>query len=238
MTPDELGPLPTAGRSGDLQELSIRAPLAALPVERFQFRDERKSDMGVDGSLEVKIDGHSTNFWAQVQLKATDSPSTNADGSVSLRVEPSNVNYLLNGQSPLYILWIAPRNELRFLWARDERKRLDAINPKWMGQETITLRFVNLLAAGLNEIHDRVLGDGRLQRKTCDILARAATAEPVTISIDPQSLSVTDPDQLHAWLNESGLSLVAPEGSTTGGVWRGPRKLDHRLSYSGGPGKG
>ena len=174
MTPDELGPLPTAGRSGDLQELSIRAPLAALPVERFQFRDERKSDMGVDGSLEVKIDGHSTNFWAQVQLKATDSPSTNADGSVSLRVEPSNVNYLLNGQSPLYILWIAPRNELRFLWARDERKRLDAINPKWMGQETITLRFVNLLAAGLNEIHDRVLGrrpttaeDVRYSRSRC-----------------------------------------------------------------------
>lgn len=29
------------------------------------------------------------------------------------------------GQIPLYVLYVAPRNELRFAWAREEQQRLD-----------------------------------------------------------------------------------------------------------------
>jgi hypothetical protein len=61
-------------------------------------------DKGVDGTLEIKIDDHFTNLRSQIQLKSTESITANQDGSVSLSIETSNFNYLLNGPSPLYVL--------------------------------------------------------------------------------------------------------------------------------------
>jgi hypothetical protein len=54
---------------------------------------------------------------AQVQLKSTASSQVNEDGSVSVAVPSHNLNYLLNGPSPIYVLYIGPRHELRFAWA-------------------------------------------------------------------------------------------------------------------------
>jgi hypothetical protein len=89
-----LGPLPKSDRNRELQELSLQAFERALPVNRFQVRDERIADYGVDASLELLIDGYFTNMRAQIQLKGTDSTNTNADGTISLSVDTSNVNYL------------------------------------------------------------------------------------------------------------------------------------------------
>lgn len=85
--------LPKADRNSELQELSLSAFRAALPVENFVFRDERITDAGVDGSLEVKIDSRYTNLRCQVQLKSTDSEKTNQDGSASYwESQPSTVH--------------------------------------------------------------------------------------------------------------------------------------------------
>lgn len=140
----DLGPLPQSDRNRELQELSLRAFRQILTVDRFVVRDERIDDAGVDASLELLINGRFTNMRAQIQLKSTDKLEINNDGSVSLSIAVSNLNYLLNGASPLYILFVVPRNELRFVWARDERRRIDQENPSWMQQETITIRFKNL----------------------------------------------------------------------------------------------
>jgi hypothetical protein len=94
---ENLAPLPKADRNSEIQKLSIRAFEAALPVDKFTFRSEPIEDAGVDGSLELKIDGTYTNLRAQVQLKGTDSEKTNQDGSISVEVNVSNLNYLLNG---------------------------------------------------------------------------------------------------------------------------------------------
>jgi len=123
-----LGQLPQVDRNADLQTLSLRALQAVLPVVKFIFRDQRVDDFGVDGLLELRIGGRATNFNAQVQLKGTDSEVFNEDGTLSLQVRVSNLNYLLNGQSPLYIVHIAPRSELRFVWAYEEWTRLEQTN--------------------------------------------------------------------------------------------------------------
>src|SRR5687768_7342015 len=114
MLMDDFGPLPKADRNSELQSLSFKAFNAALPVERFVFRHEPIEDAGVDGSLEVKIDSRYTGLKAQVQLKSTDSDEINQDGSISVSVKAANLNYLLNGQNSLYVLYVAPRKELRF----------------------------------------------------------------------------------------------------------------------------
>lgn len=212
MPPNEndLGPLPRSDRPHQLEQLSIQALRQVLPPDQFQFRDERADDKGVDGSLELLIDGQFTNLRSQVQLKATDDESLNRDGSVSLSARTSNVNYLLNGSSPLYLLWIVPRQEMRFVWVRDEARRLHIADSEWMAKPSVTLRFVQTLSpAELQAIHDRILREGRLQRQTHDRMAAAALADRVIVSIDMQSLNVLDPDKVYEILVEGGLFLVA-----------------------------
>jgi len=144
-----LGPLPKTDRNAELQRLSFIAFQALLPTDKFVFRDERAEDADVDASIELLANfgdaSGSTNLRAQVQLKGTDSAEVNADGSISLQIKVSNLNYLLNGPSPFFVIYVAPRHELRFLWARDERRRLDAINPEWMRQVSVTIRFTEQL---------------------------------------------------------------------------------------------
>lgn len=210
--PDDLnglGPLPQSDRQSELQELSIRAFQQALPVDRFVLRDERTRDAGVDASLELLIGGRYTNLRSQVQLKGTDSARTNTDGSVSLPVATSNLNYLLNGSSSLYVLYVVPRDELRFAWASDVRKQLDQINPSWMQQDTVTIRFEQIVTPeALVQVHERIRREAQLNRQIHDVLGRASTAEHVTVRIDSETLRSTDPDELAALITTSGIAIV------------------------------
>ena len=126
-----LGPLPRVDRPDILQRDSFAELTKAVPNDRFILRDERQADKGVDFSIELLIDSYATNVRALGQLKSEDNPSINSDGSVSYSVETKNLNYLLNGDSPIYVLWLASLSELRFAWARDEARRLHTDNPDW-----------------------------------------------------------------------------------------------------------
>lgn len=206
----DLGPLPIADRNRELEQRSITALRVALPSNIFLFRDERTDDAGVDGSLELLIDSLQTNLRAQVQLKSTDSSERNRDGSISLTVKTSNLNYLLNGSSPIYILYIEPLNEIRFVWARDERRRIERENPEWMSQETVTLRFEHILtAAATAQIHERIKQEAQFQRRIHDNLARSSASERVVTSIDPETLAITDPDEARDLLLSAGVTIVS-----------------------------
>lgn len=102
---DSLGPLPRVDEAAVLQTKSFHALRDRLPAERFIIRDERFEDYGVDLTLEVRAGTHATNCRAQVQLKGRTKCEPNADGSFSLPIEVTNLNYLLNGPCPLYVLY-------------------------------------------------------------------------------------------------------------------------------------
>jgi hypothetical protein len=210
----DLGPLPKTDRNAELQRLSFRAFNAVLPTDKFVFRDERTEDAGVDASLELlarsgETAGY-TNLRSQIQLKGTDRGDVDTGGSVSLQIKVSTLNYLLNGPSPLFILHIAPRNELRLAWAHDERKRLDESNPNWIQQETVTIRFSeHLTPVTLDGIYDRILREGRMHRRIQDTLATATLNEQVVISINPETLATTNPDEAARLLLANGLTFVS-----------------------------
>ncbi len=207
---ENLGPLPKADRNAELQQRSIAAFQSSIPSDRFLFRDERSDDAGVDGSLELKAYGRYTNLRSQVQLKSTDSTVTNDDGSISVQVKVSNLNYLLNGPSPIYVLYIAHREELRFAWARDERKRLDESNPDWLGQETIAIKFYSSLTPeALEYIYQRISQEAQFQRKINNTLDIASSTEPIVVSIDPETLDITDPEEAKRILISSGTAIVS-----------------------------
>lgn len=219
---DDLGPLPEGDRQDALQQRSLTALRAQLPADKFLFRDERVDDKGVDGSLEAKrivkaasdevtaARSQFTNCRAQVQLKSTDSPKQNQDGSISYVLESRNLNYLLSGPSPIYFLWISTTNEIRYAWARDEWQRLDIETPLWKGQTTFTVRFRNVLdARAVDAIHDRIIREARLARRIHETLSRSALSEKVVVSIDAATLNSTDPQQVYSWIMDSGMTIVS-----------------------------
>jgi hypothetical protein len=207
--PLNFGPLPQVDRNDELQQQSLGRVTDAAPVALFIPRDERANDKGIDMSLEAKLSGCASNHRSSVQVKGTDSEKQNSDGSFSLAVATANLNYLLNGQSPLYILWVAPRDELLYVWAREEARRLEAENPDWQQQQTVTLRFLSKVD---NEvwaaIHDRIIREGRMHRVTHDSLARAAATEMVSVGFDPTTLTAITPDQAYHHITSCGFGLV------------------------------
>ena len=206
----DLGPLPIADRNAELQRRSIASFQSSLPSDKFVFRSETIEDAGVDGSLELLADGCYTNLRSQVQLKSTDSNETNADGSVSVQIRVSNLNYLLNGPCPIYVLYVFPRGELRFAWARDERKRLDETTPDWLQQEQITIRFRSMLTSEtLEEIYQRICQEAQFQRRINNTLDVASSAEPIVVRIDPETLGITDPEEAKKILLNSGTAIIS-----------------------------
>lgn len=208
-TSQNYGPLPKVLRTDELEQQSIDALKLALPKDRFLFREENR-DKGVDASIELLVDSQAMNLRSQVQLKSTDSVKSNRDGSVSYQIETSNLNYLLyGGNAAIYVLYIAPRNELRFIWATDERKRLDQENPGWMQQQTVVIRFRNILTLEATEqIYLRILQEGKLHKEINDYLSRASFNEQVTVNINAETLETIDPDETKEMLLSSGITMV------------------------------
>lgn len=206
-----LGPLPKSDDNAALQRASFKALYSLLQhQDDIVLRDERIEDYGVDATFELKVRGCMTNFRAQVQLKGTGSASPNKDGNVSLSVRTANLNYLLNGTSPIYLLFDAGRSEFWYVWAHDELRRLQAANPGWREQDSVTLRFTeHFTLAGLASIIKRALDEGQMNRRIRDSLARSTTSDPIVVRIDAASLDVTDPIQAQHILLASGRAIVA-----------------------------
>jgi len=212
--------LPQADSNREYQELSLRALRNLLPPSEFVLRDERAEDAGVDVSIELLSEGRYTNLRSQVQLKSTDSPREVADGSISLSVPVHNLNYLLNSpNSPLYVIYLVSRNELRFVWARDERMRLDQEAPFWQQQQTVTLHFEKVLdGAALSRIRTRIEAEARLQAEIHEVLGRSSGGEVVRVCIERETLRSTDP--------EKQLEIILEQGITLSNVGRASEVID------------
>lgn len=208
MNPDYLNNLPKSDSNDELEEISFDALKVFLPKNKFQLRDERNKDKGVDASLEAKTNGVSTNFRALIQLKGTRKKEIKKDGSVTYSVKTSNLNYLLNYPASLYILYIEPRNEFRFVWAKDELKRLTEENPNWSRQDKISLNFKEVLNSDkLNQIHEEIIRNGTLSRDVNNSLLFSSNSNLV-LEIDSSSLQVNDSNTIKELLLKDGLSYL------------------------------
>jgi Domain of unknown function (DUF4365) len=199
--------LPKSDDNDELQTNSIKALNIFLPTDKLHFRDERTDDKGVDGSLEVKEKGVFTNFRSPVQLKGTRSISPNKDGSYSLKdIKTSNLNYLLNNPISIYILYIEPKNEFRFIWAGNEFQRLAKENPNWMEQKTVTLHFKNILdSENLEQIRDQIIKQSSLNRDLNETLLLSQSSN-VVVEIDPNTFEINDSKKNKEMLLTRGIS--------------------------------
>lgn len=206
---DNHSPLPKADRNSELQARSIAKFQEVLPVNLFVFRDERVDDAGVDGSLEIKIDGYYTNMRAQVQLKSREVKNARQDGVVTLPIETSNFNYLLNGPIGLYVLYIEETHELFYVWATDENRRRFEMNSDWKSQETISIPLQPLNEQALIDIHNRICREAELRREILEALAHSSSDDSISVSINPETLVSTNSIEVEKIIRNSGMTLVA-----------------------------
>jgi uncharacterized protein len=223
---DDLGQFPESDGNSVLQTKSFKALEGALPADRFVLRPEPQPDAGVDWCVELRIHGRYTGMRAHIQVKGQQVLEANLDGSISYSADVSNLNYLLNGLCPLYVLYIAQMKELRYAWVRDEVNRIEKEKPEWKRQDTVTLRFKKRLdEAGLRDIHDRIRREAWIDRQIHDILVRAEVTEK-TIHVDLKESKVTDPDEIKERLLKGGLTRVSSDQAA------GVLEMIDKLSYA------
>ncbi|HEY0461905.1 MAG TPA: DUF4365 domain-containing protein, partial [Pyrinomonadaceae bacterium] len=199
--------LPKVDENSEIQTNSLKALDSLLPSKEFCLRDERVEDYGVDVSLEVLKDGLATNFRTQIQLKGTRSIKPETDGSYRLQIKTSNLNYLLNNPISIYVLYIEPENEFRFVWARNEFQRLTEANPKWREQKTIELHFYDILdLASLNEIREQIIKQSSLNRELNETLVLAQSN--VLVEINPETFEITDRKVILNLVSNYGINLI------------------------------
>lgn len=204
---DNLGPLPHADGGAELQRTSLAAFRAALSDAEWIVRDERVEDLGVDVSLEVVAGGRGTNLRSQVQLKARSDLEPNADGSWSVSVPVSNLNYLLNGPTPFYVLFRPETRDLYMASARDEVRRIEASTPAWKDQGHITLRFSDRLdPAGVARIRERIIHEACANRRLHDEAMSLAPGS--RIPVDAATLEPQSPREAERLLLETGMVAV------------------------------
>lgn len=199
---------PKSHANEELEEKSFDVLQTTLPKNKFKFRDERAKDNGVDGSLEVKLNGRIVNFRAQFQLKAKSSRKIYEDGSASCPVEASNLNHLLNNPVSLYFLYIEAKNEIRFVWAKEEQKRLNETNPTWQSQGKVTLKFFKILNdETINEIHALIVKEGSFHRKINEVHSENKNKN-IKVEFDSLTLEVIDGTQARKLLKSYGIELI------------------------------
>ena len=139
-----LDDLPKRDSNHETQEIAETAfRIAVSECRCFAIQKEDRNDYGTDFQLEV-IDGSSmTNIRVDVQLKGTKSPELK-NGSVSRSVTRTNLNYLLQQPSSIYVCYHEPSQRLLARYAEDVCREYDHQGDNWRNQSTVTVGFTQL----------------------------------------------------------------------------------------------
>lgn len=150
MTSDEgdlghLNDLPKRDVNRDIERAAQTAFEQFVASSQDVFRQrEDQWDFGTDYQLEVHHNGQATNVRLHVQLKGT-RKAANQDGSVSIEIDRSNLNYLMMYAYSIYVCYHLPTGRLLYFSA-DSVARKYAHGPReWGTQKTLTVTFSELL---------------------------------------------------------------------------------------------
>lgn len=142
---DDLNDLPKRDRNHAIESRAASAFENCLSVSNvFLLQRADRNDYGTDYQIEV-IDGESvSNVRVHVQLKGTER-ALNANGSVSVQVSRSNLNYLMMNPYSFYVCYHSPTDVLFICSADSVRREYEHNKENWSEQETLTVRFSDLL---------------------------------------------------------------------------------------------
>lgn len=132
--------LPKRHATHRLSDAAERAFEHALDGSDFFIQTREFRDYGTDYQLELEVEGMATNVRVHVQLKGTDK-NANKDGSVSVDVEQTNLNYLLQQPYPIYVCYHRPTSRLLMRYAQSVVSEYERAGGEWTDQASLTVRF-------------------------------------------------------------------------------------------------
>lgn len=137
--------LPRRNRNHEIEDGAIAAFQNRLTESgAFILQGQDRKDYGTDCQIEVMADGCATNARVHVQLKGTES-ALNADGSLSVEVHRTNLNYLLMHPYSVYVAYHAPTRSLRIRTVESVARQYEHGGKNWTEQRSLTVSFVEEL---------------------------------------------------------------------------------------------
>ena len=148
-----------------------------LESKAFILQSADRKDYGVDCQIEVVDQDSATNVRIHVQLKGTERP-LNADGSISVEIARTNLNYLLTQSYSFYVCYHVPTDSLRFCFSESVLRQYEHSRRNWIEQQTLTLFFSEDLTierlralASLARSEASLSRDRRIEQVTADFVA-------------------------------------------------------------------
>jgi hypothetical protein len=137
--------LPRRDRNHEIEDEAAAAFQKRLTESgAFILQVSDRKDYGTDCQIEVMADGQATNVRVHVQLKGTERP-LNADGSLSVEVRRTNLNYLLMQPYSFYAGYHAPTGSLRICPATSVLRQYEHGRTNWTEQQSLTVSFAEEL---------------------------------------------------------------------------------------------
>jgi tetratricopeptide (TPR) repeat protein len=160
-----LDDFPTRDQNSELAALAESKFEGTVAKARYfvvQQRDRR--DYGTDFQLEATQSKGMTNYRVHVQLKGTDK-SANLDGSVSVSVARTNLNYMLSQPNSAYVCYHAPTDTLLFRSVEDVFRDAEHDGEEWRSKDSLTIRFrAPFDLASQSRLRSRVVATSTTQR--------------------------------------------------------------------------
>ena len=163
--------------------------------EDFIFQGADRMDYGTDCQIEVVQQNQPTNVRIHVQLKGTESV-LNTDGSVSIEISRTNLNYLLAQPHSFYVCYHVPSDSLRVSFVENVLRQYEHNGTSWTEQKTLTVNFAEVLTV------DRL--------KALAALARSSSASSRDRRIEQVSATV---DNVPGVLKRSVAEIHVPENT-------------------------
>ena len=124
--------LPHRDRSHEIEDKALLAFQTRLADSGcFILQASDRKDYGTDCQIEVTAGGHATNVRVHVQLKGTERP-LNSDGSLSVAIRRTNLNYLLMQPYSFYACYHLPTGSLRICTTASVLHQYEHGEKPWM----------------------------------------------------------------------------------------------------------
>jgi tetratricopeptide (TPR) repeat protein len=146
-------------------EAEAVAALRAAISECGYFQEQGGGpDYGTDVELEVLSKGAVTNLRVHVQIKGTSQPAK-GDNSVSIEVDRTNLNYLLQQPDSIYVCYHLPTRRLLVEYALDVVNRYERLGRPWQDQKRLTIQFASTFDCDFQaKLSRRLIAEGEANR--------------------------------------------------------------------------
>lgn len=135
--------LPRRDRNHEIEDEALVAFNTRLTESGcFILQASDRKDYGTDCQIEVVAGAQATNVRIHAQLKGTER-ALNSDGSLSIEVQRTNLNYLLMQPYSFYACYHLPTRSLRICPTASVLRQYEHGGTPWMEQRTLTVSFID-----------------------------------------------------------------------------------------------